>query len=600
MTRDRIGSRGKAGERDDPAGERDEPAGERDDPAGRRDDPAGRRDDPGGERATPEDSLRDLLERGEVRGERRLGGLIERLEAHGCIQTVSPAAGDVPTAAGRAYEPALGSVNVRGVAFDSRQVRGRSVFVAIPGAHADGHDFLTAAAGLGAVVAIVDHPVAEAPLPQIVVDDTRLALATAAAWWYGDPSHSLGVVGITGTDGKTTTAYMAAAVLEMAGISTGLITTSAIKIGDVRSANPEHVTTPQSTDLQHALRAMVEAGNNAAVVETTSHGLALGRVAEIAYDVAIFTNLSHEHLELHGTFEAYRDAKLSLFRGLTATKPAKALRRRWPRVAIVNLDDRAAARFQAAALYAGARTITYGTSPAAAVRAVAVEEDSEFLRMDVATARWHGPVDLQVAGRFNVHNALAAIALGEALELEPDQIRAGLGGLAGVPGRMERVDCGQPFGVIVDYAHSPASLRMVLDLLGPVATGGSGGLIAVFGSAGERDVQKRPMMGRIAGERCRLVVLTDEDPRGEDGEKILDEIAAGAEAAGRRRGEDLLCIGDRREAIATAFERARAGDVVLLAGKGHEQSIIMSDGPRDWDERREAIRALELLGYRSR
>ena len=579
MTRDRVGGRGKAGERDDPAGERD---------------------DPGGELATAEDSLRDLLERGEVTGGRRLGELIERLEAHGRIQTVSPAAGDVPTAAGRAYEPALGSVNVSGVAFDSRQVRGRSVFVAIPGAHADGHDFVVAAAGLGAVAAIVEHPVAGAPLPQIVVDDTRLALATAAAWWYGDPSHSLGVVGITGTDGKTTTAYMAAAVLEMAGISTGLITTSAIKIGEVRSANPEHVTTPQATDLQRALRAMVAAGNDAAVVETTSHGLALGRVAEIAYDVAIFTNLSHEHLELHRTFEAYRDAKLSLFRGLTATDPAKALGRKWPRTAIVNLDDRAAGRFQAAAVYAGARTITYGTSAEAAVRAVAVEEDSESLRVEVATARWHGPVDLQVAGRFNVHNALAAVALGEALELEPDQIQAGLSGLAGVPGRMERVDCGQPFGVIVDYAHSPVSLQTVLDLLGPVAAGGGGGLIAVFGSAGERDVQKRPMMGRIAGERCRLVVLTDEDPRGEDRQKILDEIAAGAEAAGRRRGEDLLCIADRREAIATAFERARAGDVVLLAGKGHEQSIIMTDGPRDWDERREAIRALESLGSRSR
>ncbi|HEX7496139.1 MAG TPA: UDP-N-acetylmuramoyl-L-alanyl-D-glutamate--2,6-diaminopimelate ligase [Candidatus Limnocylindrales bacterium] len=579
MTRDRVGSRGKAGKRDDPAGKRDDPAGERE---------------------GADESLRDLLERGEFMGERRLGELIERLEAHGRIQTVSPAAGAVPAAAGRAYEPALGSVNVRGVVFDSRQVRGRSVFVAIPGAHADGHDFVAAAAELGAVVAIVDHPVAGAPLPQIVVEDTRRALATAAAWWYGDPSHALGVVGITGTDGKTTTAYMAAAVLEMAEISTGLITTSALKIGEVRSLNPEHVTTPQATDLQRALRAMVAAGNEAAVVETTSHGLALGRVAEVAYDVAIFTNLSHEHLELHGTFEAYRDAKLSLFRGLAATDPGKALSRRWPRTAIVNLDDRAAARFQAAALYAGARTITYGTSAGAAVRAVAVEEDSESLRVDVATARWHGRVTLQVAGRFNVHNALAAVALGEALDLEPDQIRAGLNGLAGVPGRMERVDCGQPFRVIVDYAHSPASLQMVLDLLDPVAARGGGALIAVFGSAGERDVQKRPMMGRIAAKRCRLVVLTDEDPRGEDGQKILDEIASGAEAAGKRRGEDLLCIGDRREAIAAAFERARTGDVVLLAGKGHEQSIIMSDGPRDWDERREAIRALESLGYRSR
>jgi UDP-N-acetylmuramoyl-L-alanyl-D-glutamate--2,6-diaminopimelate ligase len=215
----------------------------------------------------------------------------------------------------------------------------------------------------------------------------------------------------------------------------------------------------------------------------------------------------------------------------------------------------------------------------------------------VWTRRWSGEVELQLAGRFNVHNALAAIALGEALELPGEAIRSGLAGLRGVPGRMERVDCGQPFGVIVDYAHSPASLRTVLDQLAPLARAGGGGLIAVFGSAGERDVQKRPMMGRIAGERCRVVVVTDEDPRGEDRLTILDQIAAGAESAGKRRGVDLLCVADRREAIAAAFELARAGDVIVLAGKGHEQSIIMSEGQRAWDERTEAVRALRSLGY---
>ena len=198
-----------------------------------------------------------------------------------------------------------------------------------------------------------------------------------------------------------------------------------------------------------------------------------------------------------------------------------------------------------------------------------------------------------------MHNALAVVALGEALELDPAHVREGLAGARGVPGRMERVDCGQPFVVVVDYAHSPASLRTVLDGLAPAAAAAGGGLIAVFGSAGERDVRKRPMMGRVAGERCRLVVVTDEDPRGEDGATILAQIAAGAEDAGLQRGRDLLCIEDRRAAIETAFERAEPGDVVLLAGKGHEQTIIMSDGPRPWDERSEAIRALGRLGYRS-
>jgi len=421
-------------------------------------------------------------------------------------------------------------------------------------------------------------------------------------------------VGITGTDGKTTTAFLSMAVLEEAGLSTGLITTVAVKVGSVRTENPEHVTTPESPQLQQTLRAMVGAGNTAAIVETTSHGLALARVADVAYDIAIFTNLSHEHLELHGTFEAYRDAKVSLFRGLgqaagvggvagargAAVSRAKRLPRPWPRTAIINADDAAAPLFIAAAQKAGAAIITYGESAGADVRAVAVEEDERSLRVEVATPRWAGLVELHIAGRFNALNACAAVALGEALNLDTESIRRGLGQVGSVPGRMARVDCGQPFGVIVDYAHSPSSLQKVLDLLVPVAAKGGGGLIAVFGSAGERDVQKRPMMGRIAAERCRLVIVTDEDPRGEDSTAILDQIAAGAEAAGKERGVDFLCIADRREAIATAMRQARPGDVVLLAGKGHEQSVIMSDGPRPWDELAEAVRALVGLGFGSK
>jgi len=544
----------------------------------------------------PAASMDELLAAAEPSSKRRLGELIERLEASGRLRTVRPAP-PTPAGSGRP-EPELGALRVAGLTFDSRHVRAGAVFVAVPGAHSDGHDYVTAAAALGASAAIVERPVPGAALAQLVVDDARRALATAAAWWYGDPSRELGVVGITGTDGKTTTAFLATAVLEAAGISTGLITTAAAGVGALRAANPEHVTTPEAPQLQQLLRAMVAAGNEAAVVETTSHGLALDRVAEIAYDIAIFTNLSHEHLELHGTFEAYRDAKLSLFRRLGDVVPAKALRRGWPRVAIVNADDMAARLFIAAAGEAGARVITYAAAASADVRATKLDEDAGSLRFDVATPRWRGPVELQLVGRFNVSNALAAIALGEALDLDAGAIRAGIASVAGVPGRMERVDCGQPFGVIVDYAHSPASLQKVLEILAPVAAAGGGGLIAIFGSAGERDVQKRPMMGRVAGDRCRVVVVTDEDPRGEKSEAILDEIAAGAEAAGRGRGRDLFCIADRRAAIEAAFAQARPGDVVLLAGKGHEQTIIMSDGPKPWDERSEAVRALAQLGYR--
>jgi UDP-N-acetylmuramoyl-L-alanyl-D-glutamate--2,6-diaminopimelate ligase len=346
------------------------------------------------------------------------------------------------------------------------------------------------------------------------------------------------------------------------------------------------------------LRAMVLAGNRAAVLETTSHGLALERVAGVAYDAAILTNLSHEHLELHKSFEAYLAAKRSLFERL-AVSPANPLKAdpTWAKAAVINVDDRSGPRFIAAAATAGARILTYGADPAADVRLLGVEEDERRLRIRYAAPSGTGTLDLQLAGRFNAHNALAVVALGEALDLDPTAVRAGLQSVSGVPGRMERVDAGQPFAVIIDYAHTPAALTAVLDLLGPVAAARGGGLVAVFGSAGERDTDKRPMMGRAAGERCRLVVLTDEDPRGEDRDAILEAIASGALAVGRRGGHDLLLIPDRREAITAAFERARPGDVVLLAGKGHETTIIGPRGPEPWNEREAALASLSQLGY---
>jgi UDP-N-acetylmuramoyl-L-alanyl-D-glutamate--2,6-diaminopimelate ligase len=340
---------------------------------------------------------------------------------------------------------------------------------------------------------------------------------------------------------------------------------------------------------------MVGSGNRAAVIETTSHGLAAERVGGVAYDAAMFTNLSHEHLDFHGTFEAYRAAKLSLFERLAGPRPTGPDDR--PRLGVINVDDPAAPMFAETTRAAGARLVGYGLGSAAEVRATSIAETADGLRVDVAAPGWSGPIELHLAGRHNAYNALAAVALGIGWDLDPEAIRAGLEAVAGVPGRMERVDRGQPFGVVIDYAHSPAALEQVLDLLRPVAEAGGGGLIAVFGSAGERDTAKRPMMGRIAGDRCRLVVVTDEDPRGEDRQAIVDAIAAGAEATGRRRGTDLLTIVDRTAAIAAAFERARPGDVVLLAGKGHEPTIIGPDGPLAWDERAAAERALARLGY---
>ncbi len=524
---------------------------------------------------------------------RQLRGLVERLTAERRLRGAREG--------GRAIGPAgLHGVEVRGVAYDSRRVRRGALFVAVPGQHANGHDYVGAAASAGAAAAVVERPLPEVALPQLVVDRTQVALATAATWWYGDPSRELAVVGITGTDGKTTTSFLAVAALEAAGVSSGLVGTVDTKIGDQREANAEHATTPEAPELQAALRAMVAAGNAAAVVETTSHGLALERVGGIAFDAAILTNLTHEHLEFHGTWEAYRDAKLSLFERLAGgprNPPVTLAGRTIPKVAIVNADDPSAGLFAGVAQEAGARILTYGTDPAADVRAIRVREDGQGLTIDVAAPAGEERIALRLAGRFNVHNALAVIALGEAWGLDPAAVRAGLEGLPGVPGRMERIEAGQPFGVVVDYAHSPASLEKVLELLAPAASARGGGLIAVFGSAGERDVAKRPMMGRIAGERCRLVVVTDEDPRTEDREQILDEIARGAEAAGRRRGRDLLLIADRQAAVQAAFERARPGDVVLLAGKGHERSIIGPQGAVPYDERQTAEAALAALGY---
>jgi UDP-N-acetylmuramoyl-L-alanyl-D-glutamate--2,6-diaminopimelate ligase len=536
-----------------------------------------------------------LLAAAEPREPRSLGSLVERLTER--LGAVGAREG------GKAIGPAaLGPVRIRSLSDDTRRLRPGCLFVAVAGEHVDGHELLGEAEVGGAAAALVERAVPDSPLPQIVVASTRAALAEAAAWWYGDPSRELGIVGITGTDGKTTTSFLAVAALEAAGVSSGLIGTVETKIGGLREAHAEHLTTPGAPALQQALRAMADGGNRAAVLETTSHGLATDRVRAVAYDAAILTNLSHEHLEFHGSWEAYRDAKLSLFERL-ATTPANAAKGDpapgWPRTAVINADDPTAGAFIGVAQEAGAAILTYGADDRADVRLTRVEEDGRRLRVAYETRSGAATLELRLAGRFNAYNALAVVALGEGLGLDAAAIRDGLASVERVPGRMETVDAGQPFSVFVDFAHTPASLQAVLDTLAPVAAARGGGLIAVFGSAGERDTDKRPMMGRVAGERARLVVVTDEDPRDEDREAILEQIAAGAEDAGRRRDRDLLLIADRPAAIAAAFERARPGDVVLLAGKGHETSIIGPRGPVAYDERQTAEAALAAMGYQA-
>jgi UDP-N-acetylmuramoyl-L-alanyl-D-glutamate--2,6-diaminopimelate ligase len=525
----------------------------------------------------------------------RLGELAALLETRGLLRVVVPAAD-------RAGQDRRGETttdpSIETVTLDSRAVDPGVLFAAAHGERADGHAYLDDAVARGAAAVIVEEPAGSLAIPQLVVAATRPAVAVAAAWAAGFPSRHLGVVGVTGTDGKTTTCYLIRAILEASDRPTGLAGTVEVIVGGETRGNPGRTTTPEAPELQALLAAMVEGGDGWAVIEASSHGLAQDRVGEIAWDVGVLTNLTEEHLEFHHTIEAYAAAKRRLFEALVVgpANPDKG----FGKTAILNLDDDASPAFTAAAQRAGASVIGYGAAAGSAVRLTDVRQDAERLHVAFQAPRWHGELALHLAGQFNAHNALAAVAVGEALELEPDAVREGLEGVFGVPGRMERIEAGQPFVVVVDYAHTADALAKVIDDLAPVASEGGGAVIAVFGSAGDRDRIKRPVMGRVAGTRCRLVIVTDEDPRTEDRATILDEIAVGAEAAGRHRGHDLLLIPDRREAIRTGIAAARPGDVVLLAGKGHEKTIEMSDGDVAWDEAAEARRALLEAGWHAR
>jgi UDP-N-acetylmuramoyl-L-alanyl-D-glutamate--2,6-diaminopimelate ligase len=507
---------------------------------------------------------------------RPLEGLLDRWRSEGRLVGAADA--------GRAASPihAQTGIEIRGVRDDSRLVEPDDLFVAVKGLRVDGHDFLGQAVERGAAAVAVERKVAEMPVPQLIVDRGAASLASAAAWWYGDPSRQLLTVGVTGTNGKTTTTFLAAAGLAGAGYATGLIGTIGIRVAGTFVPNEEPNTTPGALALQRILREMLEAGETAVVIETSSHGLAADRVASVDYDGAIFTNLSHEHLDFHGTFDAYRWAKLSLFERLP--EHAKGGR---PGIGIVNADDPHAQGFIDATRGANAKPVTYGERPEADVRLVGFAADASGSRAQVFVGGRELELHLRLPGRFNAHNAMAVLGLAHGWGLDLDAVSASVEAVAGVPGRMERVDAGQPFLVVIDYAHTSASLDAALRALQPLVADG-GKLISVFGASGERDIGKRPLMGEAAAKRSSLVIVTEDDSRGEDPNAIFEAIVTGAESAGKRRGHDLLVIGDRREAIGEAFRRASPGDVVLIAGKGHETWNVGPNGPEPWSDRRVA------------
>jgi len=478
---------------------------------------------------------------------------------------------------------------VSGITYDSRTAGPGSLFVALRGAAFDGHRFIGMALERGAVAILAEVPVAD-PRAHcvVVVPDSRAALAQVAATFYANPSHELGLIGVTGTKGKTTTGFLIEAILGQA-VETGLIGTVDLKVGPRRWRNPIHQTTPESLDVQRLLREMVAAQVEWAVLETSSHALVNHRVERCAYDIAVITNVTHEHLDFHGTYENYLAAKGEL---LARIAPPATKRGRWPRGAIINRDDPGAASLLGRTI--GAPEWTYGLSAEADIRATEITANEGGLAFLLVSPWGECPIQTPLLGRFNVYNALAAAGACLLAGLPPEAVARGLAQFAGVPGRVQRIEAGQPFLTVVDFAHNADSLEQILTLLRGVT---AGKLVAVFGSAGERDVTKRAQMGAVCARHADAAIFTDEDPRGEDSLAILREIAAGAEGAGWRAGREYACVPDRHAAIARAIEQAAPGDTILLAGKGHEDTMVYADRTIPWDEAAEARRALAACGY---
>ena len=465
---------------------------------------------------------------------------------------------------------------ISGVSADSRRVEPGDVFVAIPGFRQDARGFVRDAVGRGATLVVTEGAALEAPVAQVLVPSARPALAHVAAAFHGHPSRRLTMVGITGTNGKTTTSYLVEAVLRARGLRTGVIGTIAYLVGDERREASQ--TTPEAPEIQSMLARMVEAGVGGVAMEVSSHALVLSRVEGIEFDVALFTNLTQDHLDFHGSLQEYGRAKRRLFELLERSGKPR-------RFAVVNADDPAGRE-----MVRGLRldVLSYGVRADADVRASDSRSTIDGIRMTVATPR--GSLDLAspLVGGHNVENLLGAVACGIALDVPLETIARALSGVGAVPGRFEQVQAGQPFLVVVDYAHTPDALERVL-LTARALTRGRLGV--VFGCGGDRDRGKRPLMGEIAARLADRAWITSDNPRSERPAAIIDEILTGAR---RVPGAEDRCatLPDRQDAIRSALGWARPDDTVVIAGKGHETYQIVGSEVLPFDDRDVARRVL--------
>jgi UDP-N-acetylmuramoyl-L-alanyl-D-glutamate--2,6-diaminopimelate ligase len=470
-------------------------------------------------------------------------------------------------------------IKVGGLETDSRKVKHGDAFICLPGHTVDGHDYAESAVERGAAALVVEREL-DIAVPQIIVKDCRLAMAIMADRFYGSPSRKLAAIGVTGTNGKTTTTYLIERILRDAGKRPGVIGTIEMRY-DGRSY-PMSGTTPEALDLQRYLADMANAGVTHCAMEVSSHALEQGRVKGTRFRTAVFTNLTQDHLDYHGTMERYRAAKELLFARLGNDYQADASERTY---AVINRDDEAAPSFIRAAAF---EVITYGIDGEADVRATAIRVTAAGTAFHVASFAGSCDISLRMVGKFNVYNALAALtaALIEGVALA--DAKASLESIPGVPGRVEAVDAGQPFAVVVDYAHTPDGLENVLKAVKEFA---ERRIICVFGCGGDRDRTKRPIMGRIAAEHADCVIVTSDNPRTEDPHAILADIEAGLHEAGVPADRYEL-LADRRSAIEKAVEMASPGDVVLIAGKGHETYQIIGKETFDFDDRLAAEQAI--------